>query len=114
LKYKGIIVEASGLGHLPVSESSNSWIPSLKKHIKSGFVVCAACQTLYGRLDPLVYSNGRELLDAGVIFLEDMLPETALVKLGFVLAHYGWKKNVKEKMLQNMAGELSQRLEYSQ
>lgn len=110
LKYKGIVVEAAGLGHLASNESSHSWIPALKKHIKNGFVVCAASQTIFGRLDPYVYSNGRELLDAGVIFLEDMLAETALVKLGFVLGHFGWKKNVKEKMLENMAGELNERL----
>lgn len=110
LKYKGIVVEAAGLGHLPVSESSHNWLPTLKKHIKNGFVVCAAAQTIYGRLDPLVYSNGRELLDAGIIFLEDMLAETALVKLGFVLGHYGWKSKVKEKMLENFAGEFNDKL----
>jgi len=113
LKYKGIIVEASGLGHLPVSETSHNWIPAIKKHIRNGFIICAAAQTIYGRLDPLVYSNGRELLDAGVIFLEDMLPETALVKLGFVLGHFGWKKNIKEKMLENLAGELNPKLSFS-
>lgn len=107
LKYKGIIVEASGLGHLPVSESATNWIPTLKKHIKKGFVVCAASQTMYGRLNPLVYSNGRELANSGVIFLEDMLAETALVKLGWVLGHYGWKKHVAEKMLENVAGEFN-------
>lgn len=110
LKYKGIVVEVSGLGHLPVGESGHSWIGALKRHIRNGFVVCAAAQTLYGRLDPLVYSNGRELMDAGVIFLEDMLPETAFVKLGFVLGHHGWKGKVKEKMLDNFAGELNGRL----
>lgn len=110
LKYKGIIIEAAGLGHLPVSEAGHNWIPALKKHIKNGFVICAAAQTIYGRLDPLVYSNGRELIDAGVIFLEDMLAETALVKLGWVLGHFGWKKQVKEKMLENFAGELNARL----
>src|SRR3972149_11600443 len=110
LKYKGIVVEALGLGHLASSEASNNWIPKLKKLIKDGFVVCAAAQTIYGRLDPYVYSNARELLDAGVIFLEDMLAETALVKLGFVLGHYGWKKNVKEKMLENFVGEINERL----
>lgn len=111
LKHKGIIVEALGLGHLPVSEAPNNWIPKLKKLIKEGFVVCVAPQTIYGRLDPYVYSNARELLDAGVIFLEDMLSETALVKLGFVLGHYGWKAKVKEKMLENFAGEINERLE---
>lgn len=110
LKHKGIVVEASGLGHLPVSEAEHNWIPTLRKHIRNGFIVCAAAQTLYGRLDPYVYSNGRELIDAGVIFLEDMLPETALIKLGWVLGHYGWKGKVKEKMLENFAGELNDRL----
>ena len=110
LKYRGIVIEASGLGHLPVGESGNSWIPTLKKHIRNGFVVCCTAQTIYGRLDPLVYSNGRELLDAGVIFLEDMLSESAFVKLGFVLGHYGWKGKAKEKMLENMVGELNEKL----
>ena len=110
LKYKGVVIEVGGLGHLPVSEAEHNWIPKLKKHIKNGFVVCGAAQTINGRLDPYVYSNGRELIDAGVIFLEDMLAECALVKLGFVLGHYGWKKEVRKKMLENFAGELNERL----
>lgn len=110
LKYKGIVIETSGLGHLPVSESTHNWLPTIKKHIRNGLVVCATAQTVYGRLDPLVYSNGRELIDAGVIFLEDMLSETALVKLGWVLGHYGWKKNTKEKMLENISGEIGNKL----
>ena len=110
LKYKGVVIETVGLGHLPPSEAQHNWIPALKKHIKNGLVVCAAAQTIYGRLDPMVYSNGRELVDAGVIFLEDMLSETALVKLGWVLGHYGWKGKVKEKMLENFAGEFNERL----
>ncbi len=110
LKYKGVVIEASGLGHVAVSEAGHNWLPILKKHIRNGFVVCAAAQTLNGRLDPYVYSNGRELVDAGIIFLEDMLPETALVKLGWVLGHRGWVGKVKEKMLENFAGELNERL----
>lgn len=110
LKYKGIIVEASGFGHLPVSESGNSWIPLLKKHIRAGFFVGCVTQTINGRVDPYVYSNGRELIDAGVVFLGDLLAETALVKLGWILGHYGWKKDLEKKMLENVAGEFSERL----
>ena len=110
LKCKGIVIEASGLGHLPVSESRNSWIPRLKKHIKNGLIVCVAAQTIYGRLDSKVYSNGRELEKAGVVFLEDMLAETALVKLGWVLGHKAFKGHVKEKMLQNISGELNEKI----
>jgi glutamyl-tRNA(Gln) amidotransferase subunit D len=110
LKYKGIVIEASGLGHLPVSEAQHNWLPKLKKHIKSGLVVCITSQCIFGRVDPYVYSNLRELNESGVIFLEDMLPETAFVKLGWVLGHYGLKVIVKEKMLENVAGELNDRL----
>ncbi len=111
LKYKGIVVEATGLGHIASNDSlNNNWLPALKKHIRQGLIVCIAAQTIYGRVDSYVYTNLRELYDTGAIFLEDMLPETALIKLGFVLGHYGWKAKVKEKMLENMAGELNSRL----
>lgn len=113
LKYKGIVVEGTGLGHLPVSEAENSWIPKLKRHIREGFVVCVATQCVNGRVDPFVYSNGRELLEAGVIFVEDMLAETALVKLGWVLGHYGWKAKIREKMLENFGRELNSKLGFS-
>lgn len=54
-----------------------------------------------------MYSTGRELEQAGVIFLENMLAETAFVKLGWVLGHKTWKTKVAEKMLENVAGELN-------
>src|SRR3989344_3416970 len=111
--YKGIVIEMTGLGHLATKEAYYNLLPKLKQAIKKGLVVCAAPQTLYGRLDPYVYSPGRELLKAGVIFLEDMLPETSLVKLGYVLAHREWAKNkdkIKEKMLENFSHEINNRL----
>ncbi|MFQ5531187.1 MAG: Glu-tRNA(Gln) amidotransferase subunit GatD [Candidatus Nanoarchaeia archaeon] len=113
-KYKGIVLEMSGLGHAPTKRSRNSWIKKLKEIQKKGIIICAASQTIYGRLDPFVYSNGRELLETGIIYLEDMLAETALVKLGWVLGHREWAKNkdvIKEKMLENISHELSDRLE---
>jgi len=109
--YKGIVLEVSGLGHLAGSDAKNSWIPTIKKLVKSGIVICATAQTIYGRLNPKIYSNGRELEDAGVIFLEDMLSETAFVKLSWALGHRGWSgEKVKEKMLENIAGEFNELL----
>ena len=110
LKYNGIVIEAAGLGHLPVNEAHHNWLPKLKRHIRNGLIVCATTQTIYGKLDPYVYSNGRELVDAGVIFLEDILGEVGMVKLGFVLGHNGWKTKVKEKMLDNFAGEVNYKI----
>ena len=107
--YKGLIIEMVGLGHVATKESRNPWTNKLKEVVKKGLVVCAVCQTIYGRLDPLVYSTGRELMETGVIYLKDMLSETALCKLGWVLGHKEW--NVKEKILTNFAGEFNNRLE---
>jgi glutamyl-tRNA(Gln) amidotransferase subunit D len=44
-------------------------------------------QCLNGNVCDLVYDTGRDLLSAGVIEGGDMLPEVALVKLMWVLAH---------------------------
>jgi len=108
-KYKGLVLEVGGLGHVPTKRSKMPWTKKIKEVVAKGLVVCVTAQTIYGRLDLLVYSNGRELLNAGVIPLEDMLAETALVKLGWVLGHKDW--DVKEKMLENIAGEFGDRLE---
>ncbi len=113
-KYKGIVIEATGLGHVPALSSRNSWIPTLKKIIEKGIFVGITTQCIYGRTNPHVYSNLRELNKTGAVFLEDMLSETALVKLGWVLGHEEWaenKKIVKEKMLENISGEFNERLE---
>ncbi len=110
-KYKGLVLEMSGLGHVPTKRARKPWTSKLKEIQKKGIVVCAAAQTIYGRLDPLVYSNGREIMETGVIYLKDMLAETALVKLGYVLAKTTNKEEVKKFMLTNMAHELNDRLE---
>ena len=105
----------SGLGHVATMRARNGWTKKLKEIQAKGIMVCAASQTIYGRLDPWVYSNGREILETGVIYLEDMLAETAFVKLGWVLGHKEWAKSrekVKEKMLENMSYELNPRLEF--
>lgn len=113
-KYKGLILEMSGLGHVPTKRARDSWLKKIIELQEKGIIICGTAQTIYGRLDPLVYSNGRELLKTGIIYLEDMLSETAFVKLGWVLGHSEWAKDknlVKEKMLENFAGEISDRLE---
>lgn len=112
-EYKGIILEVMGLGQIAAKEARNNWIPKLKEAQRKGIIICATAQTIFGRLDPLVYSTGRELLKTGIVYLKDMHSETAFVKLGWVLGHSEWAKNkniVKEKMLENFNYEFSERL----
>ncbi|MCK5043394.1 Glu-tRNA(Gln) amidotransferase subunit GatD [Candidatus Pacearchaeota archaeon] len=113
-KYKGIVLEMSGLGHVPTKKARKNWIQKLKDVQAKGLIVCATAQTIYGRLNPWVYSSGRGIVKIGVIYLEDMLSETAFVKLGWVLGHKQWAKDkemVKKKMLENFSHELNDKLE---
>lgn len=100
--YKGIVIEMTGLGHV-----SSDWIGKIKNCVKSGMIICGTAGTIYGALNPKVYSTGREIENVGVVYLKDMLSETAFVKLGWVLGHRNWKGKEKEKMLKNFAGEFS-------
>ena len=72
-----------------------------------------APQTIYGRLQMNVYSTARDLQKAGIIGnLNNMTPETTFIKLAYLLSNYPVEK-VKEKMMQNLKGELSNRTEFN-
>ncbi len=103
LDTKGIILEGTGLGH--VNSRCNK---SIKKAIDNGMFVGMTSQCLQGRIKMTVYSAGRNLLNIGVIPLEDMLPETALVKLMWAYGNYE-NKEIKNIMLKNIAGEYTER-----
>lgn len=112
--YKGIILELTGLGHAPSENSDKSWIPTIKRLISNGITICGSTQTLYGRLNTNVYATGRELDKTGIIILDDMLPETSFVKLGWVLGHSSWvrDKKIKQKMLENFSREFNNKISF--
>ena len=111
--YKGIVIEATGIGQVAGKGSDNNWLPTIKKLIKKGVIICVTPQTIYGRLNLHVYDNGIELEKTGVINLKDMLSETAFVKLSWVLGHPSWARDLKKvraKMLENVAGEFNEKI----
>lgn len=81
--YRGIVLEGTGLGHV-----GSYWIPSIQRATEEGVIVVSTSQCLFGRVCNRVYDNGRDMLKAGVIEGEDMLPEVALVKLMWLLGNY--------------------------
>jgi glutamyl-tRNA(Gln) amidotransferase subunit D len=105
--YKGLILEGTGLGH--VSKGFNG---PIRRAVEEGVVVCMASQCIWGRVNMNVYSTGRDLLALGAIPLEDMLPETALVKLMWALGQTPDPGEVRAIMLSNLAGEISGRSPY--
>jgi glutamyl-tRNA(Gln) amidotransferase subunit D len=111
-KYKGIIIEATGLGHVATNpiNKSNSWLSIIRNAVERGIFIGFAPQCLYGRLDPYVYSAARQLQDIGVCYLGSMLAETAYVKLGWALAHSKNLAETKKLMLKNIAGEIVEQI----
>jgi glutamyl-tRNA(Gln) amidotransferase subunit D len=114
--FEGVVLTGTGLGHVPTNPSQDKFarsiLPAIKNLINSGIPVVIAPQTIFGRLNLNVYSAGRLLEEAGVIGNGcDWLPETAFVKLAWVLGHTKEMKKVKEMMLTNYAGEISKRTE---
>jgi glutamyl-tRNA(Gln) amidotransferase subunit D len=107
--YRGIMIEGTGLGHAPSRLQL-----SIKKAVDTGLVVAMSSQCLFGRVDLNVYRSGVELLDIGVVPCEDMLPETALVKLMWVLANTKNQEAAKELLLKPLVGEIDMRSEESE
>jgi glutamyl-tRNA(Gln) amidotransferase subunit D len=66
-------------------------------------------QCIWGRLDMNVYDQGRDLLAMGVLSLEDMLPETAFVKLMWVLGQTNDVDEAKKLLKENLVNEISPR-----
>ncbi len=102
--YRGLILEGTGLGHV-----ARHLFGSVRDAIDAGIFVGMTSQCLWGSVDMFVYDTGRDLLNAGVTPLGDMLPETALVKLTWVLGQTREQTEVKRMMTANLAGEIGQR-----
>lgn len=102
--YKGIILEGTGLGH--VSSRCNE---AVKNAVMQGVVVAMTSQCVWGRINMNVYYAGRDLQALGVIPLEDMLAETALVKLMWILGQTDDLEEAKTLLKTNLVGEISPR-----
>lgn len=105
--YRGMVIEGTGLGHV-----STEWIPSIRRAVDNGMHVIMTSQCLSGRVCDRVYDTGRDLLKAGIIEGEDMLPEVALVKLMWVLDKTNDQGEVRQLMQTSLAGEISERSTY--
>jgi glutamyl-tRNA(Gln) amidotransferase subunit D len=101
---KGILLEGSGLGHV-----SKFCFDAIKNAVAKGVVVALASQCIWGRVNMNVYDTGRDLLSFGVVPLDDMFPETGLVKLMWVLGQTADIEEAKRLLKTNIAGEFSPR-----
>ncbi|MDH3314010.1 MAG: Glu-tRNA(Gln) amidotransferase subunit GatD [Nitrosopumilus sp.] len=100
--YKGIIFEGTGLGHI-----GRIMYNSIKKANDEGIFLGMTSQCIDGRVRMTVYESGRDLLNLGIIPLENMIPEVALVKTMWAIGNSQNIEEVKKIMLKNIASEIS-------
>ncbi len=112
-EYDGLVVESTGLGCMPTTEKDEMTKESGKINralttlIKKGVMVAEAPQTIYGRQNLTVYEDQRIARELGVLgHLCDMTPETAFIKLAWLLSNYK-KEEVKVLYEKNLRGEIS-------
>jgi len=107
--FKGLVIEGTGLGHAPVGDEpeSKKILEAIKSLNDKGCTIVMTSQCLYGRTNMTVYTNLRRLVNAGVIPGEDMLPETAFIKLAWLLGNYS-PEEAKKLVGKNLRGEISE------
>ncbi len=101
-KSSGMVMEGSGLGHV-----ASNLIPVIEDAIENGKPVVVTTQCLYGRVGLKVYETGRDMLEAGVISGEDMLPEVATLKLMWALGHTKDMGEISKMIRTDIAGEIN-------
>ena len=101
----GVVLAGTGLGH-----TAHDLMPAIHRATREGIPIVMTTQTLQGRVSMRVYDTGRDLIRAGVLSGEDMLPEVAYVKLMWVLGHMKEPADIAKAMATNVAGEMNPRI----
>ena len=104
-KPDGVVIEGYATGNVPILE--NSLIPFINSMSQNNIPVVITSQSRRGRINLDLYQCGREAKNAGAISSLDMTFECSVMKLHYLLSLNENTDVIKEKMQENLAGELS-------
>jgi len=108
LGYKGIVWAGTGLGHV-----NKPLYPAIERAHKAGVHMYMSVQTLWGYAHMNVYDTGRDMMKRGIIPAWNMIPETAFMKLSWVLGQTNDPDEVKRMMLTPVNDETTEREPYN-
>ena len=106
--YKGIVIEAFGLGGVNVLHKG---LRGIRRAVEDGISVVVTTQCLYDSADLRVYQVGTKLLELGVIQGRDMTSEAAMTKLMWGIGQGMDQEEIKELFARNLAGEVEAGME---
>ncbi len=103
---KGLVLQTYGVGNIPYNNTNI--LKELEDAVRRGVIIVACTQNLSGKVQLDTYQAGSVLKEAGVISGFDMSTEAALTKLYYLFSLGLEISDIKEKMQENISGELSQ------
>ncbi len=103
--YKGLYIEAYGIGGMPFIK--HDFIGALEKLIQGGMAVVVGTQCRYEGTKMDVYETGKRALAIGAMEAHDMTGEAAITKLMWILGMTGDLNEVRDYYAINMAGEMT-------
>lgn len=102
---QGLVLMTYGMGNAPSDDPA--LLKVLKNASQDGVVIINCTQCYKGSVDMCGYETGHALLDTGVVSGFDMTPEATLTKLSYLLSCKLTTEEIKQKMQNNLRGELS-------
>ena len=102
--YRGIVIEAFGLGGIDVLSLN---LEGIRHAVQRGISVVITTQCLYDSSNLQVYQVGNRLLQLGVIQGKDMTTEAAMTKLMWGLGQGMNPEQIRELFAQSLAGEIT-------
>ncbi|MBQ2508638.1 MAG: Glu-tRNA(Gln) amidotransferase subunit GatD [Bacteroidales bacterium] len=105
--YKGIIWDGTGLGHV-----NKGMFEAIQKATDAGIHQYMCVQTIWGYTHMFVYDTGRDLMARGIIPADNMLCESAYIKLGWALGLTHDREEVRKLMLTPINDEITRREPY--